>query len=164
MTQLASSSLLLSNEINVFWRSDGEFAPSLVSEISRTGAFIKTPKPAPVGTSLQLRIDAPGREICAQAVVRRVVPGQGMAVEFEADHGGRPRAFATPWSSEFEVAHASPVGPLCGSSCSRSPLSSTPFCANSKPVERKPPAAAIRAIAASTVVPASATNSLPPCN
>jgi PilZ domain-containing protein len=82
MAQLASSSPA-SQEIDVFWRSDGEFAPSLVSEISRSGAFVKTPKPAPMGATVQLRIDAPGREICAQAVVRRVAPGQGMAVEFE---------------------------------------------------------------------------------
>jgi hypothetical protein len=83
MTQFNSSGLAPFNEINVFWRSDGEFSPSRISELSRKGAFIQTPDPAPVGTSLDVRVDAPGREICAQAVVRRVASGQGMAVEFE---------------------------------------------------------------------------------
>jgi PilZ domain len=74
----------LKKETNVFWRSDGSFAPALVTELSRTGAFIKTSKPAPVGTALQILLDAPRREICAQALVKRVVPGQGMAVEFDS--------------------------------------------------------------------------------
>jgi len=82
MAQLASPSSS-SQEIDVFWRSDGEFAPSQVTDLSRAGAFVKTTKPAILGATVHLRLDAPGREICVQAVVRRVVPGQGMAVEFE---------------------------------------------------------------------------------
>jgi len=50
VTQVASSGLVPLNEINVFWRSDGEFAPSQISELSRAGAFIQTSEPAPVGT------------------------------------------------------------------------------------------------------------------
>ena len=89
MTQFASlDSSAPQSELGVSWRSDGEYSPSHVREISRTGAFIMTPRPAPLGTILDLRLDVPGREmICAQAVVRRVVPGEGMAVEFECMSG-----------------------------------------------------------------------------
>ena len=83
MAQLAPPSSS-SQEIGAFWRSDGEFVPSRVTDLSRSGAFIKTPKPAILGATVHLRLDTPGREICAQAIVRRVVPGQGMAVEFES--------------------------------------------------------------------------------
>jgi hypothetical protein len=82
MAQLVSRSSS-SQEIDAFWRSDGEFAPSRVIDLSRSGAFVKTPKPAILGATVYLRLDAPGGEICAKAVVHRVVPGQGMEVEFE---------------------------------------------------------------------------------
>lgn len=108
MTQLAPPNFAPLKEINVFWRSDGEFAPSLVTELSRTGAFIKTSKPAPMGAAVNVRLDAPGREICAQAVVRRVVPGQGMAVEFDSmEQDDRTRLDALV--QRIEAAHLSEV-------------------------------------------------------
>jgi c-di-GMP-binding flagellar brake protein YcgR len=104
MTQRSPSNLEPVTEVNVFWRSDGEFAPSRVSELSRTGAFIKTSHPAAVATVLEVRLDAPDHEICAQAVVRRVVPGQGMAVEFESVAEG-DRARLDALVHQIEMAH-----------------------------------------------------------
>lgn len=88
MTRLASSSFAPLQDIDVSWRSNGEYFPSQISGLSQTSAFVKTPRPEPVGTILDLRLNVPGRAICAQAVVRRVVPGRGMAVEFESMSDG----------------------------------------------------------------------------
>ena len=117
MTQLASSGIAPLKEMNVFWRSDGEFAPSMVTDLSRTGAFIRTPRPAQMDTVLHVRLDAPGREICAQAIVRRVVAGQGMAVEFEAMNED-DRARLDAWIKRIEAAQASIAGPSRRDPCS----------------------------------------------
>ena len=131
MTQVASSGLLPLDELNVFWRSDGEFAPSLISDLSHTGAFIKTSNPAVVGAVLQVRLDAPRREICAEAVVRRVEPGQGMAVEFESmTEDDRARLHA--WIRQLETAQVSPVA------APASPAPAAPA-APSAPVPAQPP-------------------------
>src|SRR5580692_633022 len=145
MTQLTSSGLLPVDKINVFWRSDGEFAPSRVSELSRKGAFIQTPEPAPVGASLDVRLDAPGREICAQAVVRRVAPGKGMAVEFDLiteDDQERLEALV----KEIEVAHvlqvarsaSPPPGIPLGHSSTKSPKpSEAPALPRNRRIDRR---------------------------
>jgi PilZ domain len=61
--------------------------PSMRSEIrdlSPTGAFIADERPFPLGRklSLRFRLDGNGPTIAVQAVVRRVDPQIGMAVEF----------------------------------------------------------------------------------
>jgi PilZ domain len=61
--------------------------PSVSSEIrdlSPTGAFIADERPFPLGRKLDLRfrLDGTGPSIAVQAVVRRVDPQIGMAVEF----------------------------------------------------------------------------------
>jgi PilZ domain len=61
--------------------------PSVTSEIrdlSPTGAFIADERPFPLGRKLDLRfrLDGTGPTIAVQAVVRRVDPQMGMAVEF----------------------------------------------------------------------------------
>jgi PilZ domain len=61
--------------------------PSITSEIrdlSPTGAFIADERPFPLGRKLDLRfrLDGTGPTIAVQAVVRRVDPQIGMAVEF----------------------------------------------------------------------------------
>lgn len=105
MTKLVSTNSATLTEIEVLWRSGGEFAPSRVSELSRTGAFIQTSQPAEMGAGLDLRLDVPGHEISAQAVVRRVVPGQGMAVEFEFV-SEEDRALLEALVHRIEMAHA----------------------------------------------------------
>jgi hypothetical protein len=105
MTQLTSPGIAPLKEMHVFWRSDGEFAPSLITDLSRTGAFIRTSRPAQIDAVLHVRLDAPGREICAQAIVRRVVPGQGMAVEFDSMTDA-DRAHLDAWVKRIEAAQA----------------------------------------------------------
>jgi hypothetical protein len=54
------------------------------SILSLGGAFIPTPEPPPVGTSIKLVFEMSGKDIRARAVVRRRVSGSGMGVEFVA--------------------------------------------------------------------------------
>jgi hypothetical protein len=46
------------------------------------GLFISTPNPAPVGTKLRLAFEVPGGKVRAEAIVRNIVPGNGIGVEF----------------------------------------------------------------------------------
>jgi hypothetical protein len=130
MTQLASPGVAPLKDMHVFWRSDGEFAPSLIIDLSRTGAFIKTSRPAPVDAVLHVRLDAPAREICTQAVVRRVAPGQGMAVEFEAMTEA-DRARLDAWVKQIEEAQtaqdagAVPPAPIAPATPKPSPAPSS---------------------------------------
>jgi hypothetical protein len=55
---------------------------SRVRTIGMGGLFVSTPNPPPVGTKLILAFEVPGGNVRAEAVVRNVVPGQGMGVEF----------------------------------------------------------------------------------
>ena len=55
---------------------------SRVRTIGMGGLFISTPNPPPVGTKLILAFEVPGGNVRAEAIVRNVVPGQGMGVEF----------------------------------------------------------------------------------
>ncbi len=46
------------------------------------GVFISAPDPPPVGTKLRLAFEVPGGNVHAEAIVRNIVPGEGMGVEF----------------------------------------------------------------------------------
>jgi len=46
------------------------------------GLFISVPNPPPVGTKLRLSFEVPGGNVHAEAIVRSIVPGEGMGVEF----------------------------------------------------------------------------------
>jgi hypothetical protein len=70
--------------MQVAWRSDGEYAICVISDLCASGAFIHTSEPPEAGTNLHLLLDVPSNAIRAQAVVRRAVAGQGMGVEFQA--------------------------------------------------------------------------------
>jgi len=172
MTQLASPGVAPLKDMHVFWRSDGEFAPSLITDLSRTGAFIKTSRPAPVDAVLHVRLDAPAREICTQAVVRRVAPGQGMTVEFEAMTEA-DRARLDAWVKQIEAAQmaqnagAVPPAPIAPATPKPSPApSSKPEAAvSSKPSVAPSPepnaAPAPKADAAPSSKPSAAPNSKP---
>ena len=88
MPKAVSADISLVREIRVHWQTDGNSSSSRASDISVTGAFINTPDPLPKGTTLDLRLETAGREIAAQAIVRRVIPGEGMGVEFQSMSGG----------------------------------------------------------------------------
>jgi hypothetical protein len=55
---------------------------SRVRTIGMGGLFISVPNPPPVGTKLRLAFEVPGGNVRAEAIVRNVVPGEGMGVEF----------------------------------------------------------------------------------
>ena len=46
------------------------------------GLFISVPNPPRVGTKLRLAFEAPGGNVNAEAIVRNIVRGEGMGVEF----------------------------------------------------------------------------------
>lgn len=72
---------------SVTWRGTGERLVSRVQTIGLGGLFIVTPKPAPAGEAVQLYFEVPGGEVCALAVVRSSIQGEGMGVEFTAMKG-----------------------------------------------------------------------------
>jgi PilZ domain len=55
---------------------------SRVQTLSMGGMFISVPDPPPVGTKLRLSFEVPGGDVQAEAIVRNIVPGEGMGVEF----------------------------------------------------------------------------------
>jgi acyl dehydratase len=68
----------------VAWERSGIRIVSRVSVIAVGGIFITTPKPPPVGDTIQMYFEVPGGDIRARAVVRDSQPGKGMGVEFTA--------------------------------------------------------------------------------
>ncbi len=55
---------------------------SRVRTLSMGGLSISVPDPPPVGTKLRLSFEVPGGNVQAEAIVRNIVPGEGMGVEF----------------------------------------------------------------------------------
>jgi PilZ domain-containing protein len=64
----------------VAWYGGGEQRFSRVGTIGAGGLFICEPNALPIGTKLRLTFQVPGGD--AEAVVRNIVPGKGMGVEF----------------------------------------------------------------------------------
>ena len=56
--------------------------PAGVSVLAMGGLFISVPNPPPVGTKLRLTFEVPGGNVQADAIVRNIVLGEGMGVEF----------------------------------------------------------------------------------
>jgi len=55
---------------------------SPVKALGMGGLFISAPNPPPVGTKLRLAFEVPGGSVWAEAVVRDLIPGEGLGVEF----------------------------------------------------------------------------------
>ena len=55
---------------------------SRVRTLSMGGLFISVPDQPPVGSKLRLSFEVPGGNVQAEAIVRNIVPGEGMGVEF----------------------------------------------------------------------------------
>jgi hypothetical protein len=72
----------MTNGVQVAWNHSKGFFISDIADLGLGGTFIVTLDPLPVGASLKLLFEAPGKEIQASAVVRRSLPGRGMGVEF----------------------------------------------------------------------------------
>lgn len=84
MNGFVSSGLVPIEEMGVVWHGAGLSSAARISEISRTGAFVKTPQPPPVGTLLNLRLQLLSGEMFVQGIVRHALPGQGMGIEFKS--------------------------------------------------------------------------------
>ena len=69
--------------MRVAWHG-GDLQPfSRVRTLGMGGLFISVSDPPPVGTKLRLSFEVPGGNVQAEAIVRNVVPGEGMGVEFK---------------------------------------------------------------------------------
>lgn len=72
----------LPNGMIVAWCGGGDQQVSRVKKLGLGGAFISASIARPVGTNLTLIFQVPGGIVQSEGVVRNVVPGEGMGVEF----------------------------------------------------------------------------------
>jgi len=68
--------------LRVSWQGGKGRIVSLMADLNLGGMSVETPNPPALGTIIDLLFESPDQEIRARAVVRRIVPGQGMDVEF----------------------------------------------------------------------------------
>jgi hypothetical protein len=68
--------------MSVTWYGSGRQEVSRVKTLSVGGVFLCGSNTLRVGTDLTLVFEVPGGMFMADAVVRNVVPGEGMGVEF----------------------------------------------------------------------------------
>lgn len=68
--------------MSVAWYGGGQQQVSRVETLSAGGLFVCGPITQPVGANIVLVFQVPGGVVQAEAVVRNVVPGKGMGVEF----------------------------------------------------------------------------------
>lgn len=132
----------------VAWRSHGEYLAGAISDLSLGGAFIHTPKPAPVGTAISVLLDAPSSAIRAQAVVHRSIPGEGMGIEFQSlsnDAQARLASLLRATDEPQSPAKTQRIAPKSRESAVAAPPAATP---PPKPVEKPKASPAASPIAA----------------
>jgi DnaJ domain/PilZ domain len=67
----------------VAWRTGAQQGVSRLGTVSLGGIFLKTPQPAPIGSTVDLLVVvSPGNEVRARAIVCNAKPGTGMGVKF----------------------------------------------------------------------------------
>ena len=74
--------ITLPKGMTVAWYGGGQQQVSRVKTLGMGGLFVCGSITQPVGATLTLVFQVPGGVIQAEAVVRNVVPGEGMGVEF----------------------------------------------------------------------------------
>jgi hypothetical protein len=72
----------LPNGMLVSWHGADLQLFSRVKTLGMGGLYIAAPNPPPVGTTLRLAFEVPGGSVRAEAIVRNIVPGEGLGVEF----------------------------------------------------------------------------------
>jgi PilZ domain-containing protein len=77
--------------MSVAWYGGGFQQVSRVKTLNRGGLSLSASITRPVGTSLMLVFEVPGGVVQAEAVVRNVVPGKEMGLEFTS-MGAQARA------------------------------------------------------------------------
>jgi hypothetical protein len=68
--------------MRVAWHGSDLQLFSRVTTLGMGGLFLSVPDPPQVGTKLRLSFEVPGGNVHAEAIVRNIVPGEGMGVEF----------------------------------------------------------------------------------
>ncbi len=66
----------------VAWYGGSDHQTSRVQTLGMGGVFIASSNPPAVGTTLRLVFEVPGGIVRADGIVRSVLPGKGMGVEF----------------------------------------------------------------------------------
>jgi hypothetical protein len=66
----------------VAWQSGTRRSVSHMKSIGLGGVFVLTKHPVPIRSMVKVLMDLPFGEVRARAIVRRVMPTRGMAVEF----------------------------------------------------------------------------------
>lgn len=66
----------------VSWYTDGPRSVSRVRDLSAGGVFVCTTTAVAIGTPMQMLFSLPEGELRLQGIVRHVVAGQGVGVEF----------------------------------------------------------------------------------
>jgi PilZ domain len=74
--------ICLPKGMSVTWYGSGQQQVSRVKTLSMGGLFLAGSITLRVGTDLTLVFEVPGGMVLADAVVRNIVPGEGMGVEF----------------------------------------------------------------------------------
>jgi PilZ domain len=68
----------------IAWQSGLQRAISYLDSLALGGFFIRTKEPPPIRSLVKVLFESPVGEVRARAIVRRVMPGRGMAVEIIA--------------------------------------------------------------------------------
>jgi len=76
--------VIIPKGMQVAWQAGGGRTVSRVGTLGLGGMFVRTKTPPPSGEMVKLVFDVPGGEVRAKGVVRHVIPGEGMGVEFTA--------------------------------------------------------------------------------
>jgi hypothetical protein len=66
----------------VAWYGGAAHQISRVGTLGMGGMFICVAAPPPVGTTLKLAFEVPDGEVQADGIVRNIVPGEGMGLQF----------------------------------------------------------------------------------
>ena len=78
----------------VAWQSGTQRQVSYVASVGISGLFVLTKAPPPPGTQVKLLIETPAGDVRARAIVRRVIPGEGMGLSYlSMDYTDRARLY-----------------------------------------------------------------------
>jgi hypothetical protein len=67
----------------VAWQHNNSQEVSRVRDLNVGGLFVSTAAAVPLGAIIQILLSVPEGEIKGQAVVRNVMPGEGLGIEFK---------------------------------------------------------------------------------
>src|ERR1700693_4560601 len=66
----------------VGWKSAAQQTTSLAETMGLGGLFLHTPNPPSEGSNIELIFDLPTGQVRARAIVRSLMPGRGMGIQF----------------------------------------------------------------------------------